>query len=114
MFNLNSKGNNEYKYVTLFFRIIKNYLTYFIKIRTWNLLGHNTYAKIFKRHVIKHPNKIAFKHEDSSWRYIEVNTTMIINIYIYNNYIIYFLIDTYVISLTKIPIKSILIFCIFI
>lgn len=55
-----------------FSRIIKDYITYFIKIRIWSLLGYNTYAKIFKQFVLKHPNKIAFKHEDSSWRYIEV------------------------------------------
>uniref|UniRef100_A0A2S2QMK1 Long-chain-fatty-acid--CoA ligase n=1 Tax=Sipha flava TaxID=143950 RepID=A0A2S2QMK1_9HEMI len=52
--------------------LIKNYIIYFIKIRRWNLLGYNTYAKIFQRIVLKQPNKIAFKHEDSSWRYIEV------------------------------------------
>jgi len=78
------KDNNEYKYALFFSRIIKNYVTYFIKIRIWNLLGYNTYAKIFKKNVEKHPNKIAFKHEDTSWRYIEVNTTMNININIYN------------------------------
>jgi len=52
--------------------LIKDYSTYFIKIRIWNLLGYDTYAKIFKRNVEKHPNKIAFKHESLSWRYIEV------------------------------------------
>ncbi|XP_060863150.1 long-chain fatty acid transport protein 4-like isoform X1 [Metopolophium dirhodum] len=52
--------------------LIKDYSTYFIKIRIWNLLGCDTYAKIFKRNVEKHPNKIAFKHEGSTWRYIEV------------------------------------------
>lgn len=59
-----------------FFRLIKNYSIYFIKIRLWKLLGCDTYAKIFKRNVLKHPNKIAFKHEGSSWRYIEVNIIM--------------------------------------
>lgn len=62
-----------------FFRIIKNFVTYFIKIRIWNLLGYNTYAKIFKKIVEKQPNKIAFKHEDSSWRFIEVNNTLVAN-----------------------------------
>ncbi|XP_022179377.1 long-chain fatty acid transport protein 4-like [Myzus persicae] len=52
--------------------LIKDYSIYFIKIRIWKLLGCNTYAKIFKRFVEKHPNKIAFKHEGSAWRYIEV------------------------------------------
>lgn len=56
----------------IFFRLIKDFLTYFIKIRIWNLLGYNTYAKIFQRLVLKQPNKIAFKHEDSLWSYIEV------------------------------------------
>jgi len=59
-----------------FFRLIKDYSTYFIKIRIWNLLGLDTYAKIFKRNVEKHPNKIAFKHEGSTWRFIEVNIIM--------------------------------------
>ncbi|CAH1711810.1 unnamed protein product [Aphis gossypii] len=52
--------------------LIKNYSIYFIKIRIWNFLGCDTYAKIFKRNVDKHPNKIAFKHESSTWRFIEV------------------------------------------
>jgi len=59
-----------------YFRLIKDYSIYFIKIRIWKLLGCDTYAKIFKRNVEKHPNKIAFKHEGSAWRYIEVNITM--------------------------------------
>jgi len=63
----------------IFFRIIKDYLTYFIKIKIWNLFGYNTYAKIFKKFVVKHPNKIAFKHEDSLWRYIEVIINIMIN-----------------------------------
>lgn len=66
-----------YKNIMLyFFRLIKDYATYFIKIRIWNLLGYDTYAKIFKKNVEKHPNKIAFKHEGSTWRFIEVNITM--------------------------------------
>lgn len=73
------------KNILYFSRIIKNYATYFIKIRIWNLLGYNTYAKIFKRYVVKHPNKIAFKHEDTSWRFIEVNNTMILK-YMSNPY----------------------------
>ena len=64
----------------IFFRLIKDYLIYFIKIRIWNFLGCDTYAKIFKRNVEKHPNKIAFKHEGSTWRYIEVNITIITKI----------------------------------
>lgn len=44
----------------------------------WNLLGYNTYGKIFQTLVVKHPNKIAFKHEDTSWRYIEVINTIIL------------------------------------
>lgn len=67
-----------------FSRLVKNYAIYFIKIRIWNLLGINTYAKIFQRNVLKQPNKIAFKHGDSSWRYIEVNIIMITSIIIYD------------------------------
>lgn len=70
------KNNNENMFY--FFRLIKDYSTYFIKIRIWNFMGCDTYAKIFKKIVDKHPNKIAFKHESSTWRFIEVNTTMII------------------------------------
>lgn len=70
------------KNVLIFFRLIKDFLTYFIKIRIWNLLGYNTYAKIFQRLVLKQPNKIAFKHEDSLWSYIEVKNIYTIIVHI--------------------------------
>ncbi|XP_050545913.1 long-chain fatty acid transport protein 1-like isoform X3 [Daktulosphaira vitifoliae] len=53
-------------------KIIKDFITYFAKIRILKLRGYDTYAKIFKTLVIKHPNKIAFKHEDSTWTFQEV------------------------------------------
>ncbi|XP_050433649.1 long-chain fatty acid transport protein 4-like [Adelges cooleyi] len=53
-------------------KIIKGFITYYTKIKILNLLGYDTFAKIFKTLVTKHPNKIAFIHEDSSWTYQKV------------------------------------------
>uniref|UniRef100_A0A1B6DSZ8 long-chain-fatty-acid--CoA ligase n=2 Tax=Clastoptera arizonana TaxID=38151 RepID=A0A1B6DSZ8_9HEMI len=48
-----------------------NFIIYILKTKTYSARKWTT-AQIFQSHVKKHPDKIAFKHEDSVWTYQEV------------------------------------------